>query len=87
MPVPVHEFKAHLSRYLAEVRAGKTVEISRHRRVVARVIGVPEAADDGIARLLTSGAASWQGGKPRGGCVEVSPAGNPVSAMALEDRA
>ena len=87
MIVPIREFKAHLSRYLAEVRAGKTLEISRHRRVVARVTGVPDASDQGISRLLETGTGSWQGGKPHGGRVEVSASGVPVSEMILEDRA
>lgn len=86
MPVSVREFKAHLSRYLAEVQAGKTLEISRHRKVVARLTGVPETSDKGISRLLQTGTASWQGGKPRGGRVEVSAAGTPVSQVILEDR-
>jgi len=87
MPVSIREFKAHLSRYIAEVRSGKTLEISRHRKVVARLTGVPEAADRDIARLLETGAASWQGGKPEGGRVEVSGSGKNVSEMILEDRA
>lgn len=86
MPVSIREFKAHLSRYLAEARAGRPVEISSHRKVVARVTGVPEGAGSGLAHLVASGAATWEGGKPRGDHIELDDSGGEVSALVLEQR-
>jgi prevent-host-death family protein len=87
MPVSIREFKAQLSRYLAEARAGRPVEITSHRKVVARVTGVPEGAASGVARLVASGAATWEsGGKPRGDAIETQKAGRSVSAIVLEQR-
>ncbi|MDZ7750607.1 MAG: type II toxin-antitoxin system prevent-host-death family antitoxin [Gammaproteobacteria bacterium] len=86
MTVSIREFKAHLSRYLAEARAGRPVEITSHRKVVARVTGVPEGASSGLARLIACGAATWEGGKPRGDHIDLNDSGSEVSALVLEQR-
>ena len=86
MRISVSDLKAHLSRYLAEVGAGERIEITSHRRVVARLVGVAGAEHAGVARLLATGAAEWAGGKPRGAAVSLPSRGTNVSAMLLEDR-
>lgn len=86
MQVSIREFKAHLSRYLTQARAGQPVEITRHRKVVARVIGVPPLATEGLARVLATEAGQWGGGKPAGAEVHLSDAGRRISALVLEDR-
>jgi prevent-host-death family protein len=87
MPVSIREFKAHLSRYLAEARAGRTVEITSHRKVVARVTGVPNGAAAGAARLVATGSATWEsGGKPRGDEITLQDTGRTLSAIVLEQR-
>jgi antitoxin (DNA-binding transcriptional repressor) of toxin-antitoxin stability system len=75
-----------LSRYLAEAKEGEPIEITSHRRVVARLVGVAGAEHAGVARLLATGAAEWAGGKPRGAAVSLSSRGKNVSEMLLEDR-
>ncbi len=55
----IREFKARLSYYLRRARAGQTIEIASHRKVIARVTGVPSTESEGIARLVASGAAQW----------------------------
>jgi prevent-host-death family protein len=86
MYVSIREFKAHLSRYLTQARAGQPIAITSHRKVVARVIGVPPPATDGVAALLASGAGQWSGGKPLGAELSLSDTGRSVSALVLEDR-
>ena len=86
MPISVREFKAHLSKYVAEARAGRPVVISSHRKVVARLVGVAEETSPGVEQLLVSGAAEWGGGKPEGGPIDLSSSGKSVSQMVLEDR-
>ncbi|MCP4699890.1 MAG: type II toxin-antitoxin system prevent-host-death family antitoxin, partial [Gammaproteobacteria bacterium] len=66
MQVSINELKADLSLYLSRAQAGQNFEITSHRKVVARVIGVPATPDNGLSRLLASGAATWAGGKPGG---------------------
>jgi hypothetical protein len=62
------------------------IEITSHRKVIARVTGVPPAETEGIARLVASGAAQWGGGKPRGAEIHLSEVGRRVSDLVLEDR-
>ncbi len=82
----VRDFKARLSHYLRRARAGQTIEITSHRKVIARVTGVPSTETEGIARLVASGAAQWGGGKPRGAQVRLTDVGPRVSDMVLQDR-
>jgi prevent-host-death family protein len=86
MKVSMQEFKSHLSQYVRETQSGKTLELTSHRKVVARVTGVPQAASTGVSRLLAAGVATWQGGKPKGAGIGLRASGMPVSAMVLEDR-
>jgi prevent-host-death family protein len=82
----VRDFKARLSHYLRRARAGQTIEITSHRKVIARVTGVPSTQSEGIARLVASGAAQWGGGKPRGAEIRLTDVGPQVSDMVLQDR-
>ncbi len=50
--VPIREFKARLSHYLAKARASGVIEVTSHRKVVARVTGVPPDAGEGTARRV-----------------------------------
>lgn len=42
----VSELKAHLSRYLRDVRRGEEVQVMDRGRPVARLVGVPRAGED-----------------------------------------
>ena len=86
MQVSIREFKAHLSHYLAEARAGVAIALTVHRKVVARIVGVPQAETEGVARLMASGAAQWSGGKPRGADIRLTDTARSVSDLVLEDR-
>jgi prevent-host-death family protein len=86
MQVSIRELKAHLSQYLRWAQAGQSLEITSHRKTVARIVGVADASDNGLARLLAGGAATWSGGKPGGASLRLSAKGTPVSQMVLEDR-
>lgn len=86
MPIPVREFKARLSHYLGQVRAGSTIEISSHRRVIARVTGVPDRGARGVQRLLASGSADWCGGKPAGANIQLTDQGPALADIVREDR-
>ncbi len=86
MPVSIRELKAHLSQYLAEARAGKVIRVTSHRKEIARITGVPDKQDDGLARLLTTGEARWRGGKPAGARIRLSEQGEPLSRTVLRER-
>lgn len=86
MQVSIRELKAHLSRYLTQARQGTPLEITSHRRVVARVTGVPESGPPTLGDLIARGAAQWDGNKPQGAHIALSQGGNPVSRIVAEDR-
>jgi prevent-host-death family protein len=86
MRMSVREFKAHLSRYLAEARAGRSVEISSHRKVVARLVTGSSGQENAIERLLAQGLAQWDGSKPSGASIRLSSGGRLVSDLVQEDR-
>lgn len=86
MQVSVREFKSHLSQYVEQAQAGESIELTSHRKVVARIVGVPPTGSTGVTRLLAAGVASWKDGKPAGAMLELHAGGKPMSAMVLEDR-
>lgn len=86
MQVSMQEFKSHLSHYVSEAQSGHLVELTSHRKVVARIIGVPSSASVGVSSLLAAGVATWQGGKPIGASFSLQKQGKLVSALVLEDR-
>lgn len=86
MLVSIKEFKSHLSRYVGQAQSGQLIELTSHRKVVARIVGVPPTDSTGVSRLLAAGIATWQGGKPAGAAIALQKHGKPVSALVLEDR-
>ena len=86
MLVSMREFKSRLAQYIGQARSGQLIELTSHRKVVARLVGVPPAESAGVARLLAQRSASWQGGKPVGAALTLTDRGKLVSAMVLDDR-
>lgn len=86
MQVSIQEFKSHLSQYVSKAQSGQLIELTSHRKVVARIVGVPVTDSAGVARLLAAGIATWQGGKPDGAMITLQKCGKTVSAMVMEDR-
>ena len=58
----------------------------RLRQRVAVQDRLPQSDSDDVTRLLAAGAATWQGGKPKGAALVLRGVGKPVSTMVLEDR-
>nr|VFK21356.1 MAG: hypothetical protein BECKLFY1418C_GA0070996_109112 [Candidatus Kentron sp. LFY] len=87
MQVSIREFKGHLSQYLNQaqkmVRPLKLLRIARPWRELSAYPLHPMTA---FTHLLTSGAATWAGGKPTGANLRLTPKGTPVSQMVVEDR-
>ncbi|MBP9712409.1 MAG: type II toxin-antitoxin system prevent-host-death family antitoxin [Sterolibacterium sp.] len=87
MYVAVRELKSSLSRVLSLAQSGEVVEVTSHNKPIARIVGIPPQTDEGLRRLMATGALSWRGGKPQfAPPVELAPAGTSVSQMVLEDR-
>ena len=86
MQVSMREFKSHLSSYVTQAQSGELIELTSHRKVVARVIGIPTIDSAGISCLITSGIATWQGGKPIGAAFKLQDYGKSISVLVLENR-
>lgn len=87
MQLAVRELKASLSRALALAQAGETIEITSHKKLVARLVGIPADEDSGLARLAAAGGVALGQGKPALASPVTLPGGHmPLSSMVLEDR-
>jgi prevent-host-death family protein len=87
MGIPIRELKATLSRVMARAQAGEVIEVTSHRKPIARIVGVPLQAEEGLKGLLLSGAVSWNGAKPAISVpLALKSGGKPVSEIILEDR-
>ena len=87
MLVAVRELKASLSRVLSRAQEGEVIEVTSHNKPIARIIGIPPQAGEGLRGLIASGALCWGGSKPGlTPALSVAARGTPVSIMVLEDR-
>ena len=86
MEVSVREFKSHLSSYLARAQNGEDLVVTSHKLPVVRVLGITDAASQGVSAMLASGEAEWHGGKPAGARIKLAPQGKSLSDMVIEDR-
>ena len=86
--VGIRELKAHLSRHLKRVRAGRPLLITERGQVIATIhpVDTPVAAEWAHG-LVGQGLAQWAGGKPTGTPRPgATKAGGSVSAAVIEDR-
>lgn len=86
MQISIRELKDHLSSFLERAQSGEEILVTSHKRPVARITGIPRVADDAVQKLLTSGFATWNGGKPEGAAIRLSAGGKTLSEMIIEDR-
>jgi prevent-host-death family protein len=90
MKVSVRELKDRLSEHLRAVRAGRSILVTSHNKPVAQLTPVPPQAGAAIQDLIASGAAVWNGKKPRGagrrGPVKLRGRGPTVGEMVIADR-
>jgi prevent-host-death family protein len=87
MQLATHDFKSGLSGYLAAVQAGATIEITSHKRPIARVIPIPQQIGRRMDDLIRAGLITW-GGQPKQHHtpVDLMREGKLASQMVIEDR-
>lgn len=87
MHVAIRELKSGLSRILALAQGGEVIEVTSHNKPIARIVGVPPQADEGLRRLMASGVLTWKGHKPRFAPARtLAPGGKSLGQMVREDR-
>jgi antitoxin (DNA-binding transcriptional repressor) of toxin-antitoxin stability system len=85
MQVSVRELKTHLSHYLQQTSGGQEIDITHHRKIIARLRGVINVENAGIQALLAKDA-TWSGGKPIGANLVISNTPTRMSDLILEMR-
>jgi antitoxin (DNA-binding transcriptional repressor) of toxin-antitoxin stability system len=63
----VRDLKSHLSQWLARAQAGEVVEVTSHRKPIARITAPKQAdpeATNPLQRAMDTGIVSWNGQKP-----------------------
>lgn len=95
MKVSVRDFKAKLSRYLKDARAGRDVVVTSRGRPVARLLAIPEETGEEpggkelLRRLkLVPGVRLGAGNKPIGAKrpIRIRPGQKTLAETVLEDR-
>ena len=86
--VGIREVKKLLSRYIREVKKGKTITITDRGVPVARLSPVQSTMPQGTLAMVEEGLASWQGDKP--GLIQpvrtTGVPGKTLAEMVSEDR-
>jgi prevent-host-death family protein len=85
--VGIETLRENLADYLKRVREGERVVITEDGRSIALLTSMEENETARRAwELVESGAARWQGGKPKGAHPRPQNRGKSASDMVLEDR-
>jgi prevent-host-death family protein len=54
MPIAIRELKASLSRVLQRAQAGEIIEVTSHSKPIARIVGIPAHANEGLRGLIAA---------------------------------
>lgn len=88
--VSVRDLKTHLSTWLARAQAGEVVEVTSHRKPIARITAVksPEQGSaDPLQAAIEAGVVSWNGQKPVFPApIKLKGQGKRISDIVIEDR-
>jgi prevent-host-death family protein len=87
LTVGVRELKSQLSKYLRQVKAGRTIVITEHGKVVAHLGPAGQSAEEKMRAMVKAGLAEWNGKKlkPMKPVARVKE-GYSVARMIIEDR-
>ena len=88
--VSVRDLKTHLSEWLGRVQAGEEVEVTSHRKPIARITAVKPAAaapTSPLQKAIDAGLISWNGQNPViPPPVKLNDGGPLMSDIVIEDR-
>jgi prevent-host-death family protein len=88
--VSVRDLKTHLSEWLGRVQAGEVVEVTSHRKPIARITAVNPAestSSSPLQKAIDAGLISWNGQKPNlPPPVKLRGKGKLLSEIVIEDR-
>ena len=88
--VSVRDLKTHLSQWLARAQAGEVVEVTSHRRPIARITAVNQpvpTSSNPLQNAIDAGVIRWNGQKPLlPPPVSLNDGGPLMSDLVIEDR-
>ncbi len=88
--VSVRDLKTHLSEWLARAQAGEVVEVTSHRKPIARITALDTAASastNPLQKAIDAGVISWNGKNPViPPPVKLNDGGPLMSDIVIEDR-
>ena len=88
--VSVRDLKTHLSEWLARAQCGEVVEVTSHRKPIARITAVKPAAPaptSPLQKAIDAGLISWNGQNPViPPPVKLNDGGPLMSDIVIEDR-
>jgi prevent-host-death family protein len=88
--VSVRDLKTHLSEWLARAQSGEVVEVTSHRKPIARITAVKPAVPapaSPLQQAIDAGVISWNGQKPViPPPVKLNDGGPLMSDIVIEDR-
>ena len=86
----MRDLKTHLSAWLGRVQAGEVVEVTSHRKPIARITAVKPADSEitnPLQKAIDAGLISWNGQKPNlPPPVKLRGKGKLLSEIVIEDR-
>ncbi len=86
----MRDLKTHLSEWLGRVQAGEVVEVTSHRKPIARITAVnpaESASSSPLKKAIDAGLISWNGQKPNlPPPVKLRGKGKLLSEIVIEDR-
>ena len=83
--VGIRELKNNLSKYLRDIKSGKSLVITDRQKSIALIEPIKTSSLKNIYPLLENGIASWNGGKPHGTSIKITGR-KTVSKRVSEDR-
>jgi prevent-host-death family protein len=88
--VSVRDLKTHLSEWLARAQSGEVVEVTSHRKPIARITALKPAASastNPLQKAIDAGVISWNGENPViPPPVKLNDGGPLMSDIVIEDR-
>jgi len=85
--VGVRELKAQLSKYLRQVKAGRSFIVTEHGKAVGRLVPTAQSLGEKLSAMIDSGRADWNGRRPEPlKPVARAKRGHSLAEMLLEDR-
>ena len=88
--VSVRDLKTHLSEWLARAQSGEVVEVTSHRKPIARITALNPAASassNPLQKAIDAGLISWNGKNPViPPPVKLNDGGPLMSDIVIEDR-